>query len=220
MPSAMLMFILIVTSYLIGAIPFGLLVARLYGLPDIRKEGSGNIGATNVWRVLGGLAAIWVFTGDIIKGAAAVWMALYFFDAPGLSGELLVVSCAAAAVLGHLFPVYLKFKGGKGVNTTLGAMMAMLPMECLVAVAVFLVVASISRYVSLGSMTAAFSLALMTTVEKFVLRKEIPDLYLAVTILLVLLIIVAHRQNIRRLLDGTENRFSFSSSSNKAGSGA
>lgn len=216
----MLILALILTSYLIGAIPFGLLVARLYGVPDIRREGSGNIGATNVWRVIGGSAAVWVFMADIIKGAAAVWLARYFFSAPGLTGELLIVSCATAAVLGHIFPIYLGFKGGKGVNTTLGALSAMLPLECLVAVIIFAVVTSISRYVSLGSMTAALSLALMTTIEKFVLRKDIPDLYLAVSLLLVFLIILAHRQNIRRLLAGTENRFHFSSTSNKAGTGA
>ena len=127
----MLAVIAVLIAYLLGAIPFGMIVARLYGAGDIRTLGSGNIGATNVWRVAGAKAAVWVYLGDIAKGTAAVLVGRYVaqhFQPTMLPIDTFLVLCALTAVLGHVFPVYLGFKGGKGVNTALGTMLVLLPM--------------------------------------------------------------------------------------------
>lgn len=204
--------ILIVAAYLLGSIPFGLIVSHLAGVDDIRKLGSGNIGATNVWRVAGFKAAIWVFIGDIGKGALAVALARYF--ATGNTGAIridhLLVICALMAVLGHVFPVFLKFRGGKGVNTALGAIAALLPIETFVAFAVFIVVVMLFRYVSLGSIIGVIAFGVVVVVEKFVMKSNIDIIYVYLSLVMALLIVFTHRQNINRLINGTENRFSFS----------
>ena len=116
----------VIIAYLLGAIPFGLLVPRMFGVRDIRQHGSGNIGATNATRVRGFQRAVWVYVGDIAKGAAAVllarWYALHY-PIPFDTIHPYLVICALAAVVGHVFPVYLGLKGGKGVNTALGVML-------------------------------------------------------------------------------------------------
>ncbi len=199
----------ILVAYLLGGIPFGLLVPRLFGVPDIRKLGSGNIGATNATRVLGFRRAIWVYLGDIAKGSAAVLIGRFsaaHYGTGGLGVDLFLVLCALAAVLGHLFPLYLRFKGGKGVNTALGAMLALLPIEALIAFVIFAIVVSTTRYVSLGSMLGVASFSAVICIERFALHRPIGDVYVGVSILLVLLIVYAHRQNIKRLLSGSENR--------------
>jgi len=199
----------ILIAYLLGGIPFGLLIPRLFGVADIRQHGSGNIGATNATRVLGFRRAIWVYLGDIAKGVAAVLIARYSvgrFGVDGLSVDLFLVLCALAAVLGHLFPIYLRFKGGKGVNTALGTMLALLPIEALIAFGVFAVVVLTTRYVSLGSMLGVAAFCTVICIEKFALGRDIAMVYVGVSALLVLLIVVAHRQNIARLISGSENR--------------
>src|SRR3972149_965893 len=113
-------------AYLLGGVPFGLISSRLCGVPDIRSQGSGNIGATNVWRVVGPKAGIWVLVLDVGKGAAAV-LAARLIDQTLVSHDLFLTGCAAAAIVGHVFPIYLRFKGGKGVNTALGVMITLLP---------------------------------------------------------------------------------------------
>ncbi|HVP07382.1 MAG TPA: glycerol-3-phosphate 1-O-acyltransferase PlsY, partial [Candidatus Acidoferrum sp.] len=147
----------IVVAYLLGAIPFGLIIARLYGVHDVRQSGSGNIGATNVWRVAGPRAAAWVYLLDIGKGAAAVAIAR-FVHQDTIQRDLFLVFCAMAAVLGHVFPVYLRFRGGKGVNTGLGVMLSLLPLETLISVAVFVIIVALSKFISLGSIIAAVCL--------------------------------------------------------------
>ncbi|MEW6412214.1 MAG: glycerol-3-phosphate 1-O-acyltransferase PlsY [Candidatus Zixiibacteriota bacterium] len=210
----MLAVIIIVMAYLIGAIPFALIVCAIFGVGDIRKQGSGNIGATNAWRVAGFKVAVWVFIGDIGKGVVAVLLARYVtstYDTGPLSPDLFIVACALAAIVGHVFPVYLRFKGGKGVNTSLGAVVTMLPVEALISFGVFLAVVLVFRYISLGSIVGAVAFLASVVIEKFAMDVQMSSVYVYMAAVLAALIIVAHRQNISRLLAGTENRFSFSS---------
>lgn len=207
----------VLIAYLLGTIPFGLLIARLYGISDIREVGSGNIGATNVWRLAGPKAAVWVYLLDIGKGAAAVFIARLFHQ--GLvSHDVLLVIAAVCAVLGNIFPFYLKFKGGKGVNTTLGAIVSMLPIEALICVGLFGIIVSLTRYISLGSIIGACALCPVILIEKYLFDKPVAMVYLYLSILIALVILVTHRQNIVRLLSGTESRFSFTSKSHHTGS--
>jgi glycerol-3-phosphate acyltransferase PlsY len=202
--------IVIVAAYLLGAIPFGLIIARLYGVRDIRAVGSGNIGATNVWRIAGPRAAIWVYLLDIGKGVLAVLLARIFSQTL-MSRDLFLIVCALAAILGHIFPVYLGFKGGKGVNTGLGVMLMLLPIETVTCFVLFVVVVAISKYISLGSIVAATCLPALVIIEMVVLHRNIDSLYLVLSILIMIIVVYTHRHNIRRILAGTENRFSMSS---------
>jgi glycerol-3-phosphate acyltransferase PlsY len=212
----------ILISYLLGAIPIGLIVARLAGIDDIRTAGSGNIGATNVWRVAGWRAAVWVFAGDIGKGVAAVVIGRFFAPLlePGfLSYELLLVLCGLAAVLGHVFPVYLRFKGGKGVNTALGMLIVILPAQTLLSLAIFLVLVGLTRYVSLGSIGAAVALGVILIVQRLALDPTLPETYLLLGTGLAILVVFTHRRNISRLLAGTENRLSLTPGGENHGGG-
>lgn len=205
----------VLIAYLIGAIPFALIVTKLAGTGDIRKLGSGNLGATNVWRVAGFKVAVWVFIGDIGKGVAAVLIAGFLgntYTVDWVSVDVLMVLCAVAAVLGHVFPVYIGGKGGKGVNTALGAVGTLLPVEVLLSVLVFAVVVTLTRYVSLGSILGAIALPVALLLERFGMNIIVADIYLYLTLLLALLILLTHYQNIGRLMKGTENKFSFSGS--------
>ncbi len=201
-------FLTILIAYLIGAIPFGFLIPKFFGVADIRKVGSGNVGATNAYRAAGAVAGILVLICDIGKGVAAVMLARFM---PGtiIEIEYLLLAAGMAAILGHIFTIFLGFKGGKGVNTALGVMITILPFETLIAVFVFIVTVGINRYISLGSILAASTLFLLVAAEWLFQFREIHPSYPVVTFLLALLIIFAHRGNIKRLIDGNENRFSF-----------
>jgi glycerol-3-phosphate acyltransferase PlsY len=189
-------------SYLLGSIPFGLLAAKLEGL-DIREHGSGNIGATNVVRVLGWKYGYPVFVADALKGLVAVRLAIFLATKEGLSISLLGVIAAVAAILGHSFPVWLRFRGGKGVATSGGAVFGLMPTSALVAGAVWIVTFFLFRYVSVASMVAAVSLPL-----SLLLISYPPNLVLIVfSILVTALVILRHRSNIKRLLQGLEPRF-------------
>jgi acyl-phosphate glycerol 3-phosphate acyltransferase len=194
-------------GYLIGAIPFGYLVARARGI-NIFEHGSGNIGATNVGRVLGRKFGLLVFVLDFCKGAlpaAAGWV-----FAPRLSDELapdlLGVVAGVAALLGHLFPVYLRFHGGKGVATAAGVVTVLLPGPALGALLAWLVVASATHYVSLASLVAALVLCLLRfalTPQSFDESHRVLSLF---CLLAAFLVFLRHRSNVKRLLAGTENR--------------
>lgn len=192
-------------AYLLGSIPFGYLVGRLGGI-DIRKWGSKNVGATNVGRILGWRRGVLVLALDALKGAAAVGLL-----ARGLAGmvpderrALFLVLTGAAAVVGHTFPCWLKFKGGKGVATALGVWLVLAWLPTLVALAVWLVVVGIARYVSLASIVAA---AALPAAEWFWRNKDGSDTPLVVfATLLGLLVIVKHAGNIVRIFRGTESR--------------
>lgn len=197
-------------AYLLGSIPFSWIVARLYGIPDIRRAGSGNPGATNVWRTAGPVAGLMAFAGDIAKGVAAILVGralLTRFGSAELSADALLVLTGLAAVLGHIFTIFLSFRGGKGVAAGLGVMITLLPIPTLVALAAFGIVAGLTRIVSLGSMLAGMVLAAVVVVQRFVLDQRVALVYVWMTVILAALVLWTHRQNIVRLVHGRENRF-------------
>ncbi|MFA7350964.1 MAG: glycerol-3-phosphate 1-O-acyltransferase PlsY [Methylotenera sp.] len=186
----------IVAAYLLGSIAFGILVSKLFGLPDPRTVGSGNIGATNVARSGKKSAALLTLLGDVFKGWFPVWLALQ-------SGMLMwVVSAVGLAVFfGHLYPIYYRFKGGKGVATALGVMLAISPLLALAALVTWLLVFAVSRYSSLAAIAAA---ALAPVFAWFLLPYK--D-YVITVLVMSIFLIWRHRSNIQKLLAGTESGF-------------
>jgi glycerol-3-phosphate acyltransferase PlsY len=195
-----------VTSYLLGSIPTGYLLIRIFRGQDIRSFGSGNIGATNVLRSGGkGLGAA-TFVLDVLKGAVSVWLgamvALAFMPTfPHRDAQALA---ALFAVLGHVYPVWLRFKGGKGVATAFGVFLVAAPLAALTAIGIFAVIFALSRYVSLASIVGAASFPLFAWL---LARGDRPVFFIAVQSAVALLIVAKHHQNIGRLLAGTESRF-------------
>jgi len=198
---------LAIVAYLLGSIPFGLILVRVVRGEDVRLTGSGNIGATNVARSGGAKLGIATLLLDALKGYVAVLIALMASHRTSDVDLGLAASLAAlCAILGHIFPVWLKFRGGKGVATAVGAFVGLAPRAVLVVLAIFLVIVLISRYVSLGSIVACAAFPLLAF---FLYRSESSPAGLAVMLGASLLIILKHKTNIRRLLDGTENRLQF-----------
>jgi glycerol-3-phosphate acyltransferase PlsY len=194
-------------GYLLGSIPFGFLLVLVFRKEDIRSKGSGNIGATNVVRSgAKGLGAL-TFLLDAAKGYVAVfaapWVAERLFGV-GFPGLDLSAVAAMAAVLGHMYPVWLRFKGGKGVATAFGVFLALSPRAALLGLAVFIAVMLVWRYVSLASIASAVAFPI---VALWLSRGQETPLFVAAVALVPLLVIVKHRQNIQRLLQGTEYRF-------------
>jgi acyl phosphate:glycerol-3-phosphate acyltransferase len=190
----MMLAVLIIVSYLIGSIPFGVLVGRLRGF-DPRAVGSGNIGMANVARAGGASAAALTFAGDALKGAVPVLIA----RATG-GGATVLAWAAFAAFVGSICSVFLRFRGGKGVSAALGVWLALAPVVLPIAIAVFVVVFALSRIMSLSSMGAAISLP--PTVAAFAL----PQPYLLLAIVMTALVLFRHQENIRRLARGDEPR--------------
>ncbi|MFL5531373.1 MAG: glycerol-3-phosphate 1-O-acyltransferase PlsY [Gemmatimonadales bacterium] len=189
----------LVASYLVGAIPTSHLVSRSFARIDLRQHGSGNLGATNLYRVLGWKYAIPVGLFDIAKGAIPV---LVF--APRVSGsELYALACGVAAIIGHVFSVFVGFKGGKGVATAAGVMLALTPIALGVVAGIWGVVLMLTGYVSLASIAAAAMLPLAVYLLD---PPDTPEL-LWMDVLIAAGVIVLHRRNIQRLLKGTEIRF-------------
>ena len=197
----------VVLAYLLGSIPFGYLIVRLRGGGDVRETGSGGTGATNVTRRAGRAAGLATLVLDALKGAAAALLARYLL-ADGFGVNWWVVAAALAAVLGHVFPVWLRFRGGKGVATGLGVFLSLAPLAVLCALPVFVLVVWATRYVSLGSMTAAALLPVFVWLlgpragSGGSLRPV-----LAAAAAGGALVIFMHRANIGRLLRGTENKW-------------
>jgi len=195
-------------SYLIGSIPAGYIAGRIVGI-DIRTVGSGNIGATNVTRVLGKRYGYPVFIVDFLKGFAAVGMSIMIAkraQPASIPSELFGVVGAVACVLGHSFPVWLGFKGGKGVAASAGALFGLMPFVALIAVAVWLVIFYLTRYVSVASMTAALAVPIAILSMMF-LGQTGGTALLYFSICLAAVVIVRHRSNLSRLVRGTEPRF-------------
>jgi len=197
-------------AYLVGSLPFGLLIARYVAGVDIRQSGSGNIGATNVARVLGKGLGLTVLVLDCLKGALPTLVLPWLLADAGVPRLHLAVLAGTAAILGHMFPCWLKFRGGKGVATAMGVALALGPIATAVAFALFVLCIALTRIVSLSSMLAACTFC---GVELWLLRPtpfnhETWSLA-AFSTLAPALIIVRHRANLVRLLRGTEPRFTF-----------
>lgn len=190
----------LIGSYLLGSIPAAYIAGKVKGV-DLRKHGSGNLGATNVFRVLGAKIGIAVFLFDMAKGGVPV----YFFPhaIPTSNPVIFAIACGVAAIVGHVRPIYLKFgKGGKGVATAAGVFLALAPLQTLITLLVFAAVLFISGYVSLGSLTSAVALPILLAATV-----GIASPMFAVSIVIALFVFWTHRANIKRLRAGEEHRF-------------
>ena len=206
---------LIVGSYLCGSIPVGVVVARLTGGVDPRTIGSGRTGGTNALRALGRKRAAVVVIGDLLKGAVPVLIAREVSGSP-----VVVVLCGLAAVAGAIWSVFVGFRSGRGVGTGVGTMLVIQPLAVLLAVPVFVAVILVTRYVSLGSLLGSAALIPAMLLIWAVASGTVPPSYLVYTALGVALIWIAHRDNIDRLIHGTERKFDLALLTGRRGSGA
>ena len=195
--------VVVVVAYLIGTIPFGYLIVKSTSGGDIRETGSGGTGATNVSRRAGKAAGILTLILDAAKGALAVVIATLVSD-----GWVVAAAAAIAVIVGHIFPVWLGFRGGKGVATAVGVFLVLAPLALLCAGIVFVAVVGLTRYVSLASLCAAASIPLFLWLQQLLIqpRGEI-KVPLTAALVVAVLIIFAHRGNISRLMNGTEPKF-------------
>lgn len=195
----------VLLAYIAGSIPSAVWAGKLFHGIDVREHGSGNAGATNTVRVLGWKTGIPVLFFDLFKGWLAAMLPEFLKAADGGTEQMMAlqIACGIAAILGHIFPLFAGFRGGKGVATTFGVLLALHPWMTLICAGIFLVVLLISGYVSLGSMTAAvmFPVLLMTAFDTPSLLFKIFSVVVAVAI------VVTHKENIGRLIRGEENRF-------------
>lgn len=215
-----------VVAYLLGSVSFAIIVTRLFAGKDIRDFGSGNAGATNVLRSQGKLPAIVTFFGDLIKSMASVYLGGWLLQhvqlvpaVPATAGELMydpqnlwLIGCYLAGVcclMGHLYPVYFGFRGGKGVMTTWGMMLLLDWKTALIMLAIFILVVLITRMVSLGSILGGVGMMIMTYVMRtYVYRQEWPTVVFctAMSAIIAGIVIFKHRANIKRILNGTESK--------------
>jgi len=204
---------ILLIGYLFGSFPTAIIAGKMLRKIDIREYGSGNAGATNVFRVLGWKAGVTVLLIDMLKGFIPVfWLAPLIY---GTTGEYLVyyqILAAVGAIAGHVWTIFAGFKGGKGVGTSAGVFLGLAPWPLTIALVVFIIVVALTRYVSLGSLLAALTFLVMLLIQKYVWSMQIPDVLVYLGTAVVILIWYAHRTNIKRLLQGTENKISFGSS--------
>lgn len=186
---------IIILAYLIGSIPFALLLARRFGAADLRRIGSGNLGAANVMRASGVTAGLLVVALDMSKGAASVWLA-----ARDSAGAALPAAAGFAAIIGHIYPLWLRFRGGKGVATACGVFAVLTPLALTPALAVFVAVVWLTKYISLGSVVASIVLAPLA----YALGSPAPSVLAAAGAGAI--IVFRHRSNVLRLRTGTERR--------------
>ncbi len=198
----------LIASYLVGSIPSALIAGRILGGIDIREHGSGNVGATNVYRVFGMKPYIATLLADMFKGFAAV-----VFIAPTGSGliseQRTALLCGVFAVVGHIWTIFAQFKGGKGVATAGGMLLGLDPVVTLAAVAVYLLVTLTTKYVALGSISAGITVPILLSVKKLALGYQTPVELIFITLALSILIVFTHRGNIARLLRGEEDKTEF-----------
>ena len=187
--------LILIVSYFIGSIPNGLIFGKMIWYVDLRERGSGNIGATNAWRVLGKKAGLLVFALDFLKGVIPVLLASTFIGLPWS-----MVIAGLAAIAGHVFSIFTAFQGGKAVATGLGVITILMPNVALIVFVTWLIIVLITRYVSLGSIVASILVPILAVVFKY------PEAFLYFGTFAATLIVLRHRPNIKRLLSGTENK--------------
>jgi acyl phosphate:glycerol-3-phosphate acyltransferase len=193
---------LIVLGYLMGSIPWGVILTRFFTSVDVKRQGSGNIGATNVSRLAGSKLGLLTFTGDVLKSAFPVYLATIFAWKSPLPADYLPAVVALAAFFGHLYPLFMKFKaGGKGVATCAGCFVVLDPWACLAALLAFIALVFIARRVSVGSLAAA--LVLPVAVLFSVSSTQVA----AAAVIMSVFIFIRHAANIKRLIAGTEPKF-------------
>lgn len=196
-------------SYLIGSIPCALIAGKILLGIDIRTVGSGNAGATNLYRVAGLRPYLAVLAADILKGYAATAWVPAAASGSGIDSVHAMIACGLAAVTGHIFTIFARFKGGKGVATAAGMMLALTPGPLLTAILVYLVILYFTSYVSLGSIGAAVSVPVTLAISHFVMGTAIRVEIQVIAAIMALLILVTHRGNIARLLKGEERKTEF-----------
>jgi len=202
--------VIVLLSYFIGSFPTSVVLGRMTRRIDIREYGSGNAGGTNAFRVLGWQAGLIVALVDVGKGIlATLLIAKIRIDAVAFEHELIQIIAGISAIIGHIWTVLAKFKGGKGVATAGGVLIALYPWGAFYCFIIFLAIVSVTRYVSIGSITATTSLPLILFLQR-VIGQAVSNPFLVFSILVSGLIVFTHRENIKRLMQGTENRFSFS----------
>ena len=200
------MFLVVLIGYLLGSISTGVLLSKAFSQTDIRTQGSGNAGTTNMLRVLGRKAAFYTFIGDMLKGVIAVFIGKWL-----IGGELGGLLGVVGAVLGHYYPLYFGFKGGKGIATSFGSLLFVFPVHALLAFTVFLILVAVTHYVSVGSVAAAIVLPLLVLITRF----GDPKLWI-ITACIGASVVWRHRANIKRLLNHTESKLDFSKLKGKA----
>jgi len=215
--------VVIILSYLVGSIPVSIIISRYVRDIDIRKHGSGNAGGTNVFRVLGWKYGVLTIFLDATKGAIAVVLIarLYLGDFPFPNATpfddftLVQIFAGLTAVLGHIWSIFAEFKGGKGIATGLGFLITLITIDMLLALVVFVIVVSLSRYISLGSVSAALSIPIIMVVRENIFNVDIAGYHtiLPFVILVALLVTYTHRVNITRLFNGVESRITLSKKS-------
>lgn len=184
--------IFVIICYLIGSIPFSFIFGRILGGVDIRTKGSHNVGATNVLRSLGWQVALAALLGDVSKGLISAWLGY------SQGGEILAALCCIAAVAGHCWPAFLRFRGGKGVATAAGVVLFLMPKAIIPLLLIFIIIVAITRYVSLGSI----SVAGLLTVVALIMGE--PLTYVFMSIIIAIIVIARHHGNITKLRNGTE----------------
>lgn len=218
------LFTVLLISYVLGSIPSSLWVGRIFHKMDIRNLGSGNLGTTNAFRNLGWKSGISVLVLDFMKGfVASYWVAIYAFEIgsgpiapPGWEADaFLRITCGLFAVIGHMFPIFANFKGGKGAATACGMLYGIEPISIGISSVIFIVIVYATRYVSLASITASFIYPISLLVMIYGFGYYVDGSIVIFAILVASGIIYKHKSNIRRLIDGTESRISFSKNKNK-----
>jgi glycerol-3-phosphate acyltransferase PlsY len=205
MPDYLLIIICVISGYLLGSIPTAVWTGKLIHGIDIREHGSGNAGATNVIRVLGWWTGIPVLIVDVAKGWFAAWLPVLLISEPTANSDIVSIQivCGIAAIAGHIYPVFAGFRGGKGVGTTFGVLLALNPFLTLSCLGVFLAVLFITGYVSVSSMSAG----IMFPVFLFTFFETPSVVFRVFSVIMALGLVYTHRANIKRLLKGEENKF-------------
>ncbi len=198
---------IVVVSYIIGSVPTSIIAGKILRGIDIREHGSGNAGGTNVFRVLGWKPGVFVMLVDVFKGFAATYWIPALLAPLSNHLPLLQLLAGTAAVVGHIWTVFAGFRGGKGVGTAAGMLLALFPQALIYCLLVFLLVLAITRIVSISSMMGAITLPIVLSIFRYGLYKPVPLPLYIFSFLAAALIIYTHRANIKRLLNGTENRF-------------